>query len=242
MPSCAKSGFAESWSGRFLDWNLLAHCRGAVAVDRLPKLTRDVWNWAWMPVAEVTAENVQVTADSALDWADVNRVQQGDSAAYRAVVERHQRSVTRLMSRFTRDPAVVEELVQTVFIEAWRQIHNFRGEAPLLHWLTVIGTRTGYRFWKQQAKQRQRHARLEALPEPVAREDNSEAAHDAATKVHMVLSTLPPRDRLVLTLLHLEERSLKEISALTGWSLAMVKVQAFRARRKLAQVLERAQS
>lgn len=240
MPSCATNGFAESWRGRFLVESRLVVRRRAL--PWLQSITRELHSWVWLPVAEVAAQSVQITADSALDWADVNRVQQGDSAAYRAVVERHQRSVTRLMSRFTRDPAVVEELVQTVFIEAWRQIHNFRGEAPLLHWLTVIGTRTGYRFWKQQAKLRQRHARLAALPEPVAREENSEAAHDAATKVHMVLSTLPPRDRLVLTLLHLEERSLKEISALTGWSLAMVKVQAFRARRKLAQVLERAQS
>jgi len=51
--------------------------------------------------------------------------------------------------------------------------------------------------------------------------------------VGQVLKRLSPDERLVVTLLHLEEKSVKEIASMTGWSMALVKVRAFRARRKM---------
>jgi DNA-directed RNA polymerase specialized sigma24 family protein len=53
-----------------------------------------------------------------------------------------------------------------------------------------------------------------------------------------VLAQLPPQDSLVITLLDLEEKSVKEVSELTGWSESLVKVRAFRARRKLRKLAE----
>jgi RNA polymerase sigma-70 factor (ECF subfamily) len=64
-------------------------------------------------------------------------------------------------------------------------------------------------------------------------------ADEAAETLHRVLDQLSPRDRLVVTLLHLENRTVAETAALTGWSQTMVKVQAFRARGKLRKLLER---
>jgi RNA polymerase sigma-70 factor (ECF subfamily) len=57
--------------------------------------------------------------------------------------------------------------------------------------------------------------------------------------LHRVLDRLSPRDRLVVTLLYLENHSVADTASLTGWSQAMVKVQAFRARSKLRKLLER---
>jgi RNA polymerase sigma-70 factor (ECF subfamily) len=51
--------------------------------------------------------------------------------------------------------------------------------------------------------------------------------------VEKLLSQLAAPDRLVITLLDLEQRSVKEIAQMTGWSVTLVKVRAFRARRKL---------
>ena len=62
---------------------------------------------------------------------------------------------------------------------------------------------------------------------------------EAAETLHHVLDRLSPRDRLVITLLHLENHTVAETAALTGWSQTMVKVQAFRARSKLRKLLER---
>ena len=65
---------------------------------------------------------------------------------------------------------------------------------------------------------------------------------EAAAQVQAALEKLPPRDRLVLTLMYLEDLSIAEIAERTGWSRIMVKVQAFRARRKLRRLLEAEES
>jgi len=61
------------------------------------------------------------------------------------------------------------------------------------------------------------------------------AARDLLEKL---LGSLSPQDRLVVQLLHLEERSVAEIRRLTGWSEPMIKVRAFRARKKLQKFLK----
>ena len=60
-----------------------------------------------------------------------------------------------------------------------------------------------------------------------------------AALLHVLLNELPPRDRLVLTMIHIEERSIAETAELVGWSQVMVKVQAFRARKKLKDLWQR---
>jgi len=63
-------------------------------------------------------------------------------------------------------------------------------------------------------------------------------AVSARELVENLLSQLPPEDRLVISLLDLEEKSVKEIGKITGWSVSLVKVRAFRARRKLRKLAE----
>ena len=62
----------------------------------------------------------------------------------------------------------------------------------------------------------------------------------AAEILHSLLERLPPRDRLVLMLRHIENRSVEETAELTGWTTTMVKVQAWRARNKLKKLFEAA--
>jgi RNA polymerase sigma-70 factor (ECF subfamily) len=68
------------------------------------------------------------------------------------------------------------------------------------------------------------------LPDRQAPADETLGARQA---VGALLDALPPPDRALLTWLHLEERSLEEVSTLTGWSRTRIKVRAFRARRRL---------
>ncbi len=186
---------------------------------------------------------MEAASPAAADWDDIRASLAGDGSAYGRLVARHQQAIARYVWRFTRDPQVHEELVQTVFVEAYFQLGTFAGRSPLIHWLQVIATRTGYRHWKQQAKQRGRGTiSLAIAPEPSGRQNAAGStvveAAEAAALVHASLERLPPRDRLVLTLLHLEEKSIAEIAGLTGWSQTMVKVQAYRARGKLARLLK----
>ena len=178
--------------------------------------------------------------ESLLDARDVRASLGGDGEAYARIVRRHQPWLARRMLRFSRDRLVVEELVQETFVEAYFSLKNYRFEAPLPHYLQCIATRTGYRHWKSRKQTRERAAALQNLapdggPAPL---DAPDPGAEAARILDHVMEGLPPRDRLVITLLHLEEHSVAETAQLAGWSEVMVKVQAFRARRKLRQLLE----
>lgn len=173
-----------------------------------------------------------------LDLEDVRQSHLGDPDAYRRLVERHQEHVGRLMWRFSRDLRVHEELVQDVFVEAYISLSSYGGKAPFVHWLSRLATRVGYRYWKRTARRRtiesftlQEWDRL-----PGESLEKMEPAQ-AAVLVHQLLAQLPPRDRLVLTLRYLEECDVAETARRTGWTQAMVKVQTWRARKKLRKLL-----
>ena len=137
------------------------------------------------------------------------------------------------MRLFARQPAVIEELVQEVFVEAYYSLNSFRAEGAFAAWLTRIATRVGYRYWKQRRRikevAREDGWWREVGQQEIDRLDPSQAAQ----LVHRLLDRLPPRDRLVLLLIYVEGHSVDEAARLAGWSKTMVKVQAFRARRKL---------
>lgn len=195
-------------------------------------------SWVRMQLHVVTMPGVRESqrvhkADEA-NLADVEAACGGDGEAYRRIIERHQPLLARRMLRFTRHPRVLEELVHDVFVEAYFSLHGYRGDAPFEHWLQRIATRVGYRHWTSEQQQRASVDIHLHEPETAGGDRNLEAVDAVA----VALEKLPPRDRLVLTLLYLESRSVSEAADLAGWSESMVKVQAHRARRKLRAVLE----
>ena len=197
--------------------------------------------------AEAVREQAVASEDSE-DRADIQATLGGDGRAFARLVARHQPAVARHLMRFARDAATREQLVQDTFVEAWSSLAGFRGRAPLQHWLLALATRVGYRHWTAQARD-VRTASLDALsPDELAALDGGAPAgpaaspaddpREAAELVHRLLARLAPRDRLVITLLHLDGRSVAETAELTGWSRALVKVQAFRARARLRALID----
>ncbi len=182
------------------------------------------------------AETAQPGDSTATDWADIQGTLGGDSSSYARLVKRYQAAISAYMWRFTRDPLVWDELVQDVFVEGYLSLPKYARRAPLLHWLKRIATRVGYRYW------RARRRRQDELPLPDEselsrlRDGDGMAVADAADLVQYLLAQLAPRDRLVMTLTYMEGCDVKEIVQLTGWTRTMVKVQAHRARRRLARI------
>jgi RNA polymerase sigma-70 factor (ECF subfamily) len=84
-------------------------------------------------------------------------------------------------------------LVHDVFVEAYLSLKKYQGRAPFLHWLRKIATRVGYRYWKQQAKQRQRSAAPLQDWHKTTAPPEGQTAEEAATLVHSLLVRLPPR-------------------------------------------------
>ncbi len=178
-----------------------------------------------------------MTADL-LDQRDVPAAMAGDGEAYSRLVARHQPALAAYLWRFTRDRRECEELVEETFVEAYLSLRSYRGRSPWSHWLRKIATRVGYRFWKARAKQRTVAGMSTEAWQRVAQAAPRELdTAEAAEAVHAMLARLAPRDRLVLSLLYLEQCSVAEAAGLCGWTQTMVKVQAHRAKKRLRKLL-----
>jgi RNA polymerase sigma-70 factor (ECF subfamily) len=193
----------------------------------------------WATESLSTSENREdATVHVAMGVEDVRQSLQGDSEAYRRLIERHQEYIGRVLWRFSRDRRVHEELVQDVFVEAYLSLGRYRGKAPFAHWLSRIATRVGYRYWKQIDRQKKRESfTLEEWDQLPRDSEEKMDASQAAALVHRLLGQLPPRDRLVLTLRYMEECNVAETAQRTGWTKSMVKVQTWRARKKLEKLM-----
>ncbi len=177
----------------------------------------------------------------AIDKVDVRSALGGCDEAFRRIVSRYQNEIASQMWSFVKSRERCEELVHDVFVEAYMSLHGFRGKAPLLHWLRRIATRVGYRYWKRERSQTKEQSGLWSIAdwhECVGALDGQQSSMEAAEQVRTLLAQMAPRDRLVLTFIYLEGRSIEETADLCGWSRTMVRVQAHRARAKLKKLLE----
>jgi RNA polymerase sigma-70 factor (ECF subfamily) len=191
----------------------------------------------------IGAKHHKKTTSITAEFEDVRQSRQGDSDAYRRLIERNQEHVSRMLWRFSRDRLVHEELVQDVFVEAYLSLGSYRGKAPFAHWLSRIATRVGYHYWKsRRAGTRQHETQSFTLEEWDQVPDRGAAGPEeldpsrAASLVHRLLAQLRPRDRLVLTLRYLEGCDVAETARRTGWTRTMVKVQSRRARKRLEKL------
>ena len=176
----------------------------------------------------------------------VDGVRRGESAAAEALVRRFEPQVRRLV-RAHRPRAVLEDdLVQDVFLAVFTRLGRYqeREGVPFEHWLSRLTINLCRDALRSERRRRpvpslspealQWIASLVADPAPPVDE-----LLGARAAVKALLAVLPPDDRLLLTLLSLEERSLEEVAALTGRNRTALKVSAFRARRRLQDAARR---
>jgi RNA polymerase sigma-70 factor (ECF subfamily) len=168
----------------------------------------------------------------------------GETASFEPLVVKYQPRVFATARRYARRESEVEDIVQEVFFKAFQKLASFRGDAPFEHWLMRLAVRTCYDFLRSH--QRNRESSFSELGGPemdwletfgAAPETVSLDAEAARALVGKVLGQLSASARLVITLLEIEERSVKEIAELTGWSVPLVKVRAFRARAEMRRIL-----
>ena len=164
----------------------------------------------------------------------------GDDEAFACLVKRYKRRVFGLAARFARDSDELEDICQEVFIKAYENLGKFRAEAPFEHWISKISVRACH-----DALRSRRHDKHNLAWDDISYEikDHAEAARSEASLARelldLAMGLLKPDERLVITLMELEEMTLRETAALTGWSEANIKVRAFRARQALKKILEK---
>lgn len=169
----------------------------------------------------------------------VDQARAGDGAAYEELIRRHKRKIFGMAARIARDPLELEEIGQEVFVKAYENLASYRGDAPFGHWLARIATNT-CRDYLRKRKQRRAEVSVDLyewmLEAPV--ETHGAAPEDLAALAR-ALERLRPDERLVLTLLELEEKSVKETAYIMDISEGNVKVRAHRARKALKELLEK---
>ena len=167
----------------------------------------------------------------------------GAMEQFEILIAKYQPKVFGTVRRYARKESEIEEIVQEIFIKAFQKIASYRGEAPFEHWLMRMAVRTCYDFLRKH--QRNRETAFSEIGDQdfnveelfASEEVSPEKAGAARQLVQELLNRLPPAARLVITLLEIEEKSVKEIAALTGWSVPLVKVRAFRARAEMRKLL-----
>jgi len=173
-------------------------------------------------------------------------VLKGDATSFEPLIQKYSPRVFATARRYARLEREVEDIAQEVWLKAFQKLGSFRGEAPFEHWLMRLTVRTCYDFLR--GHQRNREAAFSELSDSendwldrfVTEPDAASEKADAARQlVERILTQLSPPARLVITLLEIEERSVKEISKLTGWSVPLVKVRAFRARAEMRKIVAR---
>jgi RNA polymerase sigma-70 factor (ECF subfamily) len=163
----------------------------------------------------------------------------GNKEAFVQLVSRYKRKVFGMASRFARDADDLEDICQDVFIKVYENLGSFRAEAPFEHWLSRICIRVCYDALRSRKKEKG-NVPLERVHNFLADQSaGSDRAAEARSILEWGLARLKPDEQLVITLLEIEEKSIREIADMTGWSEANVKVRAFRAREKLKQLLEK---
>ena len=176
----------------------------------------------------------------------VNRVRQRDEAASRQLVEHLYPMVIKVVRAHLPRRMDEEDLAQDVFLKVFSRLEQYHGDVPLSHWVSRIAVNTCLdRLRAQMRRPEWRMADLgeteaETLQATLKVEGQAHPARSLAARelVEKMLERLRPADRLVITLLDLEERSVAEIQQITGWGRSSVKVRAFRARLKLRKIID----
>src|ERR1039457_2713682 len=177
----------------------------------------------------------------------VERVRRRDEDAARALFRHLYPLVPRLVRSHLPRRTSQEDLVQTVFMKMFAKLDGYSGAVPLEHWVSRIAINTCLnQLAAEKARPELRWADLseeqtEALEAVTAGPEELEPLQNLAAReiVEKLLAQLAPTERLVLTFLHLEGRSVDEVRQITGWNVPVIKVRAFRARRKLRKHFEK---
>jgi RNA polymerase sigma-70 factor (ECF subfamily) len=182
--------------------------------------------------------------DREVDQQLVERAQRGDKHAFELLIAKYQRRLARLISRFVRDAAEVEDVTQEAFIKAYRALPAFRGESAFYTWLYRIGINTAKNYLLSAGRRAPTTTVFDAeeaegfeeagLLQEVSTPENELMSKQVVEVVNSSLQQLPDDLRTALTLREIEGLSYEEIAAVMNCPVGTVRSRIFRAREAIA--------
>ena len=186
-------------------------------------------------------------SDRDIDRQLVARAQRGDKRAFELLVEKYQRKLARLLSRFIRDPAEVEDVTQEAFIKAYRALPAFRGDSAFYTWLYRIGINTAKNYLMAMGRRAPTSTEVEA--EEAEGFEEGEQLRDINTPESLLLSNeiartvnatieqLPEELRTAIQMREIEGMSYEDIAKAMDCPIGTVRSRIFRAREAIAEQL-----
>ncbi len=188
--------------------------------------------------------------EAVLDREAVAAVLAGNVHRFEELVRRHSNLVDSIVSRKV-PPDKVPDVAQDAFLRAFNALGGFQESGCFPAWLRTIAVRTCLDFWRKEYSRNEtpfaaldtgRGDWLDGImhEESLSNHDRQEAIEDARELLQYGLSRLSPEDRMVITLVHLEEYSVSEAAEMLNMSSVAIKVRAHRARKKLRTIMQEA--
>jgi RNA polymerase sigma-70 factor (ECF subfamily) len=181
------------------------------------------------------------------DAAAVALARDGDSEAFRALVERHSRAVYRLAHRMTGSPQDAEDVVQETFLKAYRQLGRFESRANFSTWLHRIAVNCSIDLIRSRSHRETGHE-VEDLEQLGAASERADAigtsperlmlSSQVQERVQAAMASLSGMERAAFVLRHYEGESIEEISRALGLKTNAAKHSVFRAVKKMRAALE----
>jgi RNA polymerase sigma-70 factor, ECF subfamily len=189
----------------------------------------------------------QFVSDREIDRQLVERAQRGDKRAFELLVEKYQRKLARLLSRFIRDPAEVEDVTQEAFIKAYRALPAFRGDSAFYTWLYRIGINTAKNYLMAMGRRAPTSTEVEA-EEAEGFEEGEQLrdintpesvllSNEIAETVNSTIEQLPEELRTAIQLREIEGMSYEDIAQVMNCPIGTVRSRIFRAREAIAERL-----
>ena len=182
-----------------------------------------------------------------IDQVLVERAQGGDKHAFDQLVSKYQRKLGRLLSRFIRDSAEVEDVCQEAFIKAYRAVPSFRGDSAFYTWLYRIGINTAKNYLVSQG--RRAPTTTEFDNDEAETFDDASQLRDINTPESLLLTkqigqtinsamdALPEELRTAIVLREIDGLSYEEIAGIMDCPIGTVRSRIFRAREAVAAKL-----
>jgi RNA polymerase sigma-70 factor (ECF subfamily) len=185
--------------------------------------------------------------DREIDQQLVERAQRGDKSAFELLVAKYQRKLARLLSRFIRDPAEVEDVAQEAFIKAYRALPSFRGESAFYTWLYRIGINTAKNYLVAMGRRAPTTTEFDSEDaenfedgdqlRDVNTPENELMSKQIAQTVNDTMEALPEELRAAIVLREIDGLSYEEIATVMNCPIGTVRSRIFRARETIAERL-----
>ena len=158
-----------------------------------------------------------------------------DRAAFGELVLRHQSAVRNFLRQLTEgNDAQADDLAQDTFIEAYRSLSRYRGEARFSTWLFGIAHNRFRNAWRRERTARAAAERDSAAAEPAP---SPARALDLGADLNEAIQTLSSDEQMAVHLFYHQDLPQQEIAAIAGWPLGTVKTHLARAKTKLRRLL-----